>query len=239
MGRDSYHAPQTPGKPKKLGALGDAGLGCGKLSALPSHPAKEALRRALRARRAALTPGVATLSSRPLVEAILEHPAWTKARGVAAFVGVRGEPHTRPLLEAALSSGRRLWLPRVLDPTGGHSLMVEVRDLEQLGPAAFGLLEPEPREGEHALPEVPAGGPIDLVLVPGLGFDSSGARIGFGPGHYDRLLASVSADEHPVRMGVCFADFLDPGEGAVPTEDHDVPMHYVATERGVVRCGPG
>ena len=61
-------------------------------------------------------------------------------------------------------------------------------------------------------------------------------RIGFGPGHYDRLLESVAATARPVRMGVCFADFLDPVEGPIPAEPHDVPMHMVATETGVVTC---
>ncbi|MEM7160589.1 MAG: 5-formyltetrahydrofolate cyclo-ligase [Myxococcota bacterium] len=205
---------------------------------MPPHPAKTRLREALRARRAALPPAVATLSSRRLVDAILAHPAWTRAKGVAAFVGVRGEPHTRPLLEAALEGGRRLWLPRVVDAMAGSSVLVEITSTEQLAPAAFGLLEPAPRDDELRFESVPVGGPIDLALVPGLAFGSQGARIGFGPGHYDRLLESVATLEHPVRMGVCFADFFDPPEGPIPTESHDVPMHWVATEDGVTRCTP-
>ena len=183
-----------------------------------------------------MPPAFATVSSRRLVEAILAHPAWEEARGIAAFVGVRGEPHTRPLLEAALAGGRRLWLPRVVDAMGGLSLLVEVTSTDQLAPAAFGLLEPAPRDDEVSLTAVPPGGPIDLVLVPGLAFDSQGARIGFGPGHYDRLLEPVAALEHPVRMGLCFHDFFDPAAGPIPTEPHDVPMHFIATEEGVVRC---
>lgn len=203
---------------------------------MPPHPGKTALRRALRGRRAALPPAFATVESRRLVDVILQHPAWTTARGIAAFVGVRGEPHTRGLLEAALQQGRRLWLPQVVEAAAGISVLVEVTALDQLVPAAFGLLEPTVRAGQATLPRVEPEGPIDLVLVPGLAFDSSGARIGFGPGHYDRMLEPVVAAAHPVRMGVCFADFLDPVEGPIPVQDHDVPMHLVATETGVVRC---
>ena len=200
---------------------------------MPPHPGKTALRVALRARRSALPPTFATLRSRPLVEAILEHPTWAGARGIAAFVGVRGEPHTRPLLEAALQQGRRLWLPRVVEATEGISVLVEVADLDELEPAAFGLLEPPVRADQPALTRVHADGPIALVLVPGLAFDSIGTRIGFGPGHYDRLLEHVATTARPVRMGVCFADFLDPAEGPITAEPHDVPMHLVATEAGI------
>jgi 5-formyltetrahydrofolate cyclo-ligase len=158
---------------------------------------------------------------------------------VAAFVGVGGEPDTRGLLAAALEQGRRLWLPRVLRGAAGESVLVEVTDLDGLAPAGFGLLEPAPREGERTMGPITSDVPLDLVLVPGLAFARSGARIGFGAGHYDRLLAPVARAQVPVRMGVCLAAFLDPVEGPIPTEPHDVTMQWVATEAGVVRCAGG
>lgn len=156
---------------------------------------------------------------------------------MAAFVGVRGEPDTRALLEAALEQGRRLWLPRVIRGAAGESRLVEVTDLGVLAPAGFGLLEPAPRAEEVAVGAITEGVAIDLVLVPGLAFASNGARLGFGAGHYDRLLAGVAQAEAPVRMGVCLRAFLDPAEGPLPLEPHDVLMHWVATEAGVQRCG--
>jgi 5-formyltetrahydrofolate cyclo-ligase len=85
-----------------------------------------------------------------------------------------------------------------------------------------------------ALPDVGHG--IDLVLVPGLGFSSAGARLGSGQGYYDRALAPPAAGAGPVLVGVCLSPWLDPAEGEIPCEPHDVRMHYVASERGVVPC---
>lgn len=201
-----------------------------------SAPSKPALRRALRARRATLAPEAVARASRALVAAVLAHPVWSVARSVAAYVGVAGEPDTRPLLEAALAQGRRLWLPRVIDGAAGQSVLVEISDLGRLAPAPFGLLEPRPRPGERTLAAVTPDAPIDLVLVPGLAFSPTGARIGFGAGHYDRLLAPVAHTVRPARMGLCFASFLEPLEGSIPTAPHDVPMHWIATEQGVLRC---
>lgn len=205
---------------------------------VPPDPRKNALRRALRARRAAQDPAALGAASEALVAAVLAHPAWRAARSVAAFVGVRGEPDTRPLLAAALREGRTLWLPRVLHGADGLSVLVVVTDLATLAPAPFGLLEPPPRPDEVALPSITPASPIDLVLVPGLAFSSAGARLGFGAGHYDRLLAPVAHAPTPIRMGLGFSAFVDPPEGPIPTAAHDVSMHLVATEAGVLRCTP-
>ncbi len=183
-----------------------------------------------------MEPSVHAQASGALTTAVLAHPVWRAARAIAAFVGVRGEPDTRPLLEATLEAGRRLWLPRVIDPRG-RSALHQVTDLgSQLTPGTFGLLEPTPRADDHRLTTITPSSPIDLVLVPGLAFSSRGARIGFGRGHYDRLLAPLAGHSRPVLMGVCFHAFVDPCEGPIPTEPHDIPMHFVATDRGVHDC---
>ncbi len=85
-----------------------------------------------------------------------------------------------------------------------------------------------PGEG-YAIPE-PVGklfedlGQIDLILVPGVAFDSSGNRLGRGKGYYDKILKQTKA----YKVGVCF-DFqlLD----KVPTEEHDVKMDRVIKSR--------
>ncbi|MEM9462231.1 MAG: 5-formyltetrahydrofolate cyclo-ligase [Myxococcota bacterium] len=205
---------------------------------MTADPRKTALRRALRARRAAQEPGIVTEASAALTARVRAHSAWRSAGSVAAFVGVRGEPNTHALLEAALAEGRQLWLPRVLHGRAGESVLVQVDTLDQLAPAGFGLLEPRPHPGEQLLTTVNAKAPLDLILVPGLAFSSRGDRIGFGAGHYDRLLAPVARHLHPIRMGVCLSSFLDPAEGPIPTASHDVSMHWIATEHGLLDARP-
>jgi 5-formyltetrahydrofolate cyclo-ligase len=149
-------------------------------------------------------------------------PSLRSARRVAAFVGVRGEPDTRDWIAAWLAAGGRCWLPRV-DPSGAPRLVFhELRDLAALEAGPFGLLEP-PVEGERA--EL---GDLDVVLVPGLAFDRSGARLGQGKGYYDHALAAVRARAQPLRVGVCLAQgLLEPGR--IPMAPTDVPMHAVVT----------
>lgn len=193
-------------------------------------PAKQALRRQLLELRQGLTQ--IDERSAALSQQLLEHPLWIRARGIAAFVGVRNEPHTRQLLERSLAAGKTVWLPRLLGR--GRMAFWPCTDLALLEPASkMGLLEP-PIVGEGVVAPGPEHG-VDLMLVPGLGFGRDGARIGFGAGHYDRALASRET-ELPTLCGVCFSEFLDPLGQAVPMASHDVRMHYVATELGVERC---
>jgi 5-formyltetrahydrofolate cyclo-ligase len=198
---------------------------------------KEALRGRVRVARRGRTVATDAVASEKLVGAVLGEPEWAMARAVAAFVGVRGEPDTRPLLEAALESGKTLWLPRVLDAKGGITELVLVDNLDELQPAPFGLQEPARRPGQRTAAALTADLGLDLVLVPGLAFTSDGARLGNGPGHYDRLLAPVRDELQPRRIGLCFAQFFEGRFKPVPTDKHDVPMHAVVTDRGITDCG--
>ena len=70
---------------------------------------------------------------------------------------------------------------------------------------------------------------LTAVIVPGLAFDRRGHRLGRGAGVYDRFLATLAP--HTLRIGVIpEAQLVD----ALPTESHDVPMHFVVTEKQVI-----
>lgn len=191
--------------------------------------AKAELRaRCLERRRGRAADEVAARSSR-LVGHVLEDPRWRSAASVAAFVGVKGEPDTRLLLETALRQGKRLWLPRMAGPRRQVIEFVAVAELAGLALAPFGLLEPTGGPGQDL-----EGLDLDLVLVPGLAFTRGGVRLGFGKGHYDRALAPLRASSRPLRLGVCFADELDAAR--LPEEPHDVRVHEVLTEDGLTPC---
>lgn len=197
-------------------------------------PRKQLLRANLLELRAAMSPAELRARSHALTEHLLAHPLWRDARGLTAFVGVRGEVDTEPLLQRSLATGKQLWLPRLT----GRGMMAfwPCTDLAQLEPGRImGLREP-PAIGAG----VPAPGPehgVDLILVPGLGFGRDGARIGFGAGHYDRAFESWR--ERPIHArarlcGVGLTSFVDPAGGPIPMLEHDLRMDYLATDEGVI-----
>ena len=140
---------------------------------------------------------------------------------VAAFAAVRSEPPTRTLLERLRAAGVAVVLPLVRD-TGLQWAPYDGWD--RLRPADFGLLEPQT---PLAAPNVLSG--VDLVLAPALAVDGHGNRLGWGKGHYDRVLATVEPEQ--VVAVVYDDEVLD----RVPVEEHDRRVGAVLTPSGLRR----
>lgn len=85
----------------------------------------------------------------------------------------------------------------------------------------------QPVVGSAVVPDADVG----VVLVPGLAFDRSGARLGHGGGYYDRLLARLGP--RTARVGVT-AELLVLPAGSLPVDDHDQLVDVLVTESGAV-----
>jgi 5-formyltetrahydrofolate cyclo-ligase len=174
---------------------------------------KKNLRRELRKKLAAMNSGGRDAAARVIVENILALAAWRAARSVLLFAPLPPEPDIGPLLPAALAAGKQVFYPRV---TGSDLEICAVRSPDDLRPGAFGILEP-------VTVSAPPLTVIDLALVPGLGFDAEGHRLGRGRGYYDRLLAGTGA----LTVGVGFhCQRIE----KIPVESHDVRLDLVVTE---------
>jgi 5-formyltetrahydrofolate cyclo-ligase len=184
---------------------------------------KAALRAELRARRQALDPALAHAWSEAAGERALELLQPKHARRVALFWSLPGEIDTRRLREGLLAAGALVLLPR-LEGRGRPLAFHRWRPGDPLLEGPMGLLEPAP--------EAPRLRP-DLVMVPLLGFDERGYRLGHGGGYYDRTLAALAAmSPPPPAVGLAFECQRVP---RLPTDAHDVRLHALVTEERV-RC---
>jgi 5-formyltetrahydrofolate cyclo-ligase len=181
--------------------------------------AKAELRRTLRARRAERSDG----ERARLGELLAAHAAALGQGPIAAFVGVRGEPPTLPLLAALRAHGVRVLLPLLRD-----DLDLEWADYDgdpqHLVPGPRGVLHPA--GASLGLGGIAAAA---LVLAPALAVDASGRRLGQGGGSYDRALTRTSA---PVLAVVFDDEVLD----AVPAQEHDRPVSGTLTPVGGIRA---
>jgi 5-formyltetrahydrofolate cyclo-ligase len=124
-------------------------------------------------------------------------------------VSFNGEPDTDPLFARLSVEGKRLLLPRV-DASG----IVAADGGSPRAVSKFGVHEPTG-------PAIDVS-EIDLVIVPGLAFTAEGHRLGYGGGHYDRFLPTVTAPS----VGVCFVDQL---VDQLPLAAHDVLVGRVVS----------
>ena len=183
---------------------------------------KAALRRELKHRRASLARR--REKDAALLAALTALPQVRQAKALLCYVSVGEEPDTRSLLAHAWASGKQVYVP-VCRP-GGRLTFHRVTGWEDLSPAPFGLLEPDPARCPAWAPE-----PGALCVVPGLAFDGSGHRLGYGKGYYDRFLAEFEG----TTIGLCYGELLLP---ALPREAHDRPVQLLVTEDGLVRPRP-
>lgn len=181
----------------------------------PAH-AKPTLRARLRADLKAHSSASAASASAALCVRVRASPLWQTARAVLLFFPLPSEPDISLLLDDALASGKLLALPRFSATTNAYEA-VQVRDLaRELVTGPFGVREPT-----ADCPLAPMNR-LDLALVPGLGFDPRGHRLGRGKGHYDHLLAGFNG----MKIGLAF-DFQIVIE--VPAEPHDIVLDAVVT----------
>jgi 5-formyltetrahydrofolate cyclo-ligase len=185
--------------------------------------AKEQLRRSVAALRRALASDTRERFSSAMCERVMESEIFQRAQVVAAYSALRFEIDPRALVERACALGKTLALPRHVASSGTFELAV-YRPGDPLIESRFMTKEPA-----ESAPAVDLSS-IDLVLVPGLAFDLSGRRLGFGQGNYDRLLPGMP---NAVRVGLCFELQI---LVEVPATTHDVPVDRLATERRMLVC---
>lgn len=151
---------------------------------------------------------------------------WVKYRRIMAYLPIeyQHEIDTWPLLRWIWTRwpSVQVYVPRV---HGDELEAVAVASTSEIAPGAFGV--PEPIGGVVLAPAIK----LDLVLVPLLGFDLAGNRVGFGRGYYDRFLAT---HESASRVGLGYECLLAAeGEArhTIPVEEYDERLHTVITER--------
>lgn len=143
---------------------------------------------------------------------------------ICAYVPIGAEPGSLSMLDAATAAGVRVLLPLTGPP--GPLDWAEYTSEDRLATRRFGLREPDgPALGPDAIAEA------SLILIPALGADRRGVRLGRGAGHYDRSLP-LAAPGAALVVVVRDAELVD----ELPHDPHDVPMHFALTpDQGLVR----
>ncbi len=144
-----------------------------------------------------------------------------KDRLVAGYIPFKTEIDPRPLMRAWAAKGAQLCLPRT-PPKGGEGAgltfhLCDPDDPSDLEKSAWGVMEPKAH-----LPQVRP----DVVLVPLLGFDRLGNRLGQGQGHYDRTLEALRAEGVVLAVGLAFAA---QEVAYMPVEPHDQRLDWIIT----------
>ena len=175
---------------------------------------KKALRAEIKAKKRAMTEEQIAATSDALARQLYAHPAYKEAKSIFGYLSYNQEVRTMPMLERAQKDGKRVAVPKVI---GDTMIFIWLDDLSRIELGYCNIPEPIDN-GPEAIDETA------LVMMPGLAFDPTGRRCGYGGGFYDRYL-----EQHPNHptIAMCYGfqmfDHLD-------TDPHDIPVNYVLSQ---------
>lgn len=185
---------------------------------------KETLRTECRERLKKISPVQRFEASIQAANILQASMPWRQSQVVMLYAAMSSEMDASPIIQAAWDSGRAVCLPRMTEEK--HKMEIRfLTTLDRLIPGKLGILEPDPKH--CPVMELPQ---IDLMIVPGLGFDRAGNRLGRGAGYYDALLAL------PERKATAIGYFFSCQElSSVPQEKYDQTLDWIVTEKEIFR----
>ncbi len=188
---------------------------------------KQALRQRIIADRDALSAAERSHWSRAVTENVCALQSYQAAQTVLGYMNFGGEFSADLWVQQALDDGKRVLLPRV-NRASKHLDLYEVRDLQHdVAPGLWNIREPL----VERCTRFEALGELDFILLPGVAFTRDGARLGYGGGYFDKLIARLP--HSPTLAAGTFALQL---VTEIPQESTDRKVEWLVTENETIQC---
>ena len=146
---------------------------------------------------------------------LFEDKEFLESKDILFYDAFEKEVQTRGMIKRAVDMGKRVFLP-ITDFKNKNILITEFTNKGKSG---------------EVIPHINLMYGIGMVIVPGVAFDESGSRIGFGRGFYDRFLYRLSGDVKTIGLAFDFQVV-----GKIPVDSHDFIIDKVITEKRVIDC---
>jgi 5-formyltetrahydrofolate cyclo-ligase len=186
-------------------------------------------RRRLRRLRASLGRAERIAAERAIVGFLEGLRLFRRGARVALYMPMRGEVDLRPAVVAAWRNGSAVYMPKIVNRRRGRMAFLPWTPDQPRRRNLYGIEEPTRDTGRLEARQ------LDTVVMPVVGFDRQGNRLGMGAGYYDRAmhrrLDRARLWRRPRLVGVAFACQELP---SIPTSPWDVPLDLIVTERGVL-----
>jgi 5-formyltetrahydrofolate cyclo-ligase len=191
---------------------------------------RQELRQQLRQQRRALPPTLRAQLSQTICQHICRDRAYQRAQHIALYLATDGEVDVSYLIRDAWQRGKQVYLPVLGLRHTGRLWFVPFAAGDALYWNRFGIAEPVHHQRDRYQPLRR----IDLVVLPLVGFDMQGHRLGMGGGFYDRSLAHrARASQHWHRPRCCGVAFDMQQLAQIESHPWDVPLDTIATETGL------
>ncbi len=148
----------------------------------------------------------------------LKSELYNFSNNLLIYYPIKSEPDTLLLIQKAVEDGKNVYLPKV---TGDTMFFYKIKELKNFKIGAFNIPEPE-TENPYLFNDA-------VCVVPGLAFDKSGNRLGYGKGYYDRFLFDKN---YIITVGFCpKCNFFQ----NLPTDENDISMKYIIADNEIFK----
>ncbi len=161
-----------------------------------------------------------------LQENIINSSLFQTANILCNYAATTTEIPTQHISEQAFILNKTILFPRCDKQQKGIMDFFVCKNFQDLENGSYGILEPKISCQYYDTEKL--NNVKTLILVPALAFTNKGYRIGYGQGFYDRYLAKIP---QAISIGITLIALLD---DEIPLEPWDLPVHYLATEQGII-----
>ena len=190
--------------------------------------ADASIRKQLRSQRRSLSAEQQYILSEKITAILSVQAFFLRAKRVGIYLANDGEIDPSTIVDICLKSSKKCFLP-VIHPSKINRLhFARYRQNSQLIANRFGILEPSLRTTKMVPPWS-----LDLILMPLVGFDRRGNRLGMGGGFYDRTLAFTARSQQPAPRLVGLAHSFQELESISP-QIWDIPVDHIITEQEII-----
>lgn len=160
--------------------------------------------------------------SNEIKKRLFEMDEFKQASAILFYVSYDNEVYTHDMIKECKKMGKQVIVP-FSDKSNRRLILSELNNWNSLKPGSYGIFEPSKDEIKEFSIEK-----INLIIVPGVGFDESGRRIGHGRGYYDNLLKNL---KDTLIIGLAFElQIID----NIPVNKYDIPVHKIITENRLI-----
>jgi len=161
--------------------------------------------------------------SKEIMEKLIKLPELRQSKVVMSYLSFKNEVDTEAIIDWCFNQGKEVVIPYC---EMGSNEIIPCKlypDRRGLEKNKFGIWEPK-KDLKTSI-EIDN---IDVIIVPGVGFDNNCNRLGFGGGYYDRFLAKRQRETQAIA--ICYQNQI---VESIPTDDYDIKMDMVVTESNI------
>ncbi|EJC97745.1 5-formyltetrahydrofolate cyclo-ligase [Fomitiporia mediterranea MF3/22] len=180
------------------------------------------------------------LQSEAVIRHLFASENFKRSKTVSCYLSMKGEIDTSEIVREILRAGKSLFVPKIANRKENRMDFLQVyslEDLDSLPSGVWGIKEPDAEfEGRRRANVFDSNiEPLDMILVPGVAFDTKMSRLGHGKGYYDYFINNYTRTRpKPVLLALSLREQIVP-IGEIPMAEHDRRMDAIVTPDGLIR----